>query len=171
MNSFPHDSVSGEPPSFEETLRLIARAPVPQGLAERVQLRLDGSLAAGPRKSRVLAWPEALNPGSSWMRAAAAAAIVFVVLGGGWGVYSRVQPVSPSRVAAPLPHVAAPGSFSNAGAMRTPQTLNGPVLTHPEAQSQPANPAVKSPAQKHARHAKTALANQPAAQPVTPAAK
>jgi hypothetical protein len=28
------------------------------------------------------------------------------------------------------------GSFSSAGAMRTPQTLNGPVITHPEAERQ-----------------------------------
>jgi hypothetical protein len=58
--------------------------------------------------------------------------------------------------------------------MRTPQTLNGPVLTHFEAQSQPANSAVKSSAptaQKHARHAKLSAANKAASEPVTPQAK
>ena len=32
------------------------------------------------------------------MRGAAAAAIVFVVAGGGWGIYTRVQPSQPAKV-------------------------------------------------------------------------
>jgi len=170
MNSFPEPHDTGDLASLDETLRLIAHAPVPEGLAERVQAGLDASLAAGPRRGRVLAWPKALKPGSNWMRAAAAAAIVFVVAGGGWGVYSHVQPRPAARSVVPLPHGSAPGGFSNAGAMRTPQTLNGPVLTHTGAQPQ-ANPAVKSPAQKHARHAKPGSANKAAPQPTTPVAK
>ena len=65
------------------------------------------------------------------MRATAAAAIVFVVAGGGWGVYSRVQPVAqPKVIAMPAP-INAAGGFKSAGAMRTPQTLQGPVLARP----------------------------------------
>jgi hypothetical protein len=62
------------------------------------------------------------------MRSAAAAAIVFVVVGGGWGVYSRVQQPQAAKVITMPARVAAPGGFSNAGAMRTPNTLNGPVV-------------------------------------------
>jgi hypothetical protein len=65
------------------------------------------------------------------MRGAAAAAIVFVVAGGGWGIYSRVQPSPAAKVIVMPARSGAASGFSNAGAMRTPQTLNGPVLTHP----------------------------------------
>lgn len=121
----------------EATLRLIATLPAPEGLAERVQLRLD----AEPRTARVLSWPAALRPGAhgsgtGWlrgnaMRTAAAAAIVFAVAGGGWGVYSRVQPASSARIIVMPPRTNSPGAFSNAGAIRTPQTTNGPVLARP----------------------------------------
>jgi hypothetical protein len=125
-NRFSHDSVPG---AAEETLRLIASLPAPEGLEERVH----SALRAAPRTARILHWPVALTSSSAWMRSsamrsAAAAAIVCVVAGGGWSIYSRVQP--PKVIAMPA-HVAAPGGFSNAGAMRTPQTLNGPVVKHP----------------------------------------
>ena len=89
MNSNPHDPMTSESASSpaEETLRLIASLPAPEGLEERVQSALD----AAPRRGRVLAWPGTLRPESGWMRSAAAAAIVFVVAGGGWGVYTRVE--------------------------------------------------------------------------------
>ena len=126
----------------EDTLRLIASLPAPEGLSDRVQ----ATLLTAPRTGRVLAWPAALATHSGlrrsewkrpewmrseWVRSAAAAAIVFVVVGGGWGVYSRVQQPQSAKVIVLPPRVAAPGSFANAGAMRTPQTLNGPVLAHP----------------------------------------
>ncbi len=118
--------------SAEETLRLVASLPAPQGLEDRVK----ASLRAAPRSGQVLSWPSVAGSGRDWMRgtavrAAAAAAIVFVVAGGGWGVYSRVHPAQSSNVIAMPERVNAPGGFSNAGAMRTPQTLNGPVLAHP----------------------------------------
>jgi hypothetical protein len=168
MNLFPNQSVSDEQRSLDETLRLITHAPVPEGLAERVQAGLDSKLKAVSRRGRILAWPVKPSSSTNWMRTAAAAAIVFVVAGGGWGVYSHIQPGPTARGAAP-PHVAAPGGFSNAGAMRTPQTLNGPVLTHPEAQ--PANSGAKSPAQKHSRHAKSSSSNKAAPQLATSVAK
>lgn len=135
MSPFSEEPVSAGMPSLDETLRLVAHAPLPDGLADRVQARLDARSASTARRGRVLAWPVApvSKTGSNWMRTAAAAAIVFVVAGGGWGVYSRIQPWPAAKGAVPIPHVAAPGGFSNAGAMRTPQTLNGPVLTHPGA--------------------------------------
>ena len=67
------------------------------------------------------------------MRTAAAAAIVFVVAGGGWGVYTHVQNVQQSQPAKVIvvPRGLQPGGFSGAGAMRTPQTLPGPTVTLP----------------------------------------
>jgi hypothetical protein len=121
---------SGEAVSAEATLRLIASLPPPKGLEDRVR----AGLAAAPRRGRILAWPAALKPQSAWMRSAAAAAIVFVVVGGGWGVYSRVQRTQPARVIVLAPRGPAQGGFASAGAMRTPQTLNGPVVAHPAAQ-------------------------------------
>ena len=65
------------------------------------------------------------------MRGAAAAAVVFVVAGGGWGIYTRVQPSQPAKVIVMPPRAGAGGGFSSAGAMRTPQTLNGPLVAEP----------------------------------------
>ncbi|MGB8028156.1 MAG: hypothetical protein WCF30_00705 [Terracidiphilus sp.] len=124
MNSNPHDpnaSASASSPA-EETLRLIASLPAPAGLEERVQSALD----AAPRRGRVLAWPRTLRPESGWMRSAAAAAIVFVVAGGGWGVYTRVEQNQPAKVIVMPARIPAIGGFGGAGAIRTPQTLPGP---------------------------------------------
>ncbi|HVU46569.1 MAG TPA: hypothetical protein VHD85_10610, partial [Terracidiphilus sp.] len=44
--------------------------------------------------------------------------------------YSRVQPWQRHTMPVPV-HDGAQGGFGGAGAIRTPQTLNGPVLTHP----------------------------------------
>jgi hypothetical protein len=104
------------------------------------------------------------------MRSAAAAAIVFVVAGGGWGVYSRVQQPQTAKVIV-MPHVSAPGEFTNAGAMRTPKTLNGPVLIQPAgvkpAQTKPSTKAASKPTLPQT--AKPAAAAT--AQPVAPATK
>ena len=161
--------------SPEETLRLIARLPAPEGLADRVHAGLSASRLSAPRTARIFDWPAALRPGSDWMRSAAAAAIVCVVVGGGWGVYSRVQQSHPARVIAMPPRVAAPGGFSSAGAMRTPNTLNGPVLANPvtaqPAQVKaPARPAQKPIRRGHPSAAGKAAAQAPA-QTAAPAAK
>jgi hypothetical protein len=112
----------------EETLRLIAHLPVPEGIEDRV---LRG-LQTRQSTARVLAWPTALRAGGNWMRSAAAAAIVFVVAGGGWGIYSRVQQSQPANAAVQQPYIAPSRGFSSAGAMRAPQSLNGPVVAaHP----------------------------------------
>lgn len=141
-NASTPNSISGAAPcadedSAEATLRLIAKLPAPQGLEDRVITGLKGA----PRTARILDWPEMLHPTSSWMRGAAAAAIVFVVAGGGWGIYTHVQPTPPARVIVMPPRTGASGGFSNAGAMRTPQTLNGPMLTTPV----PAPPVAPQP--------------------------
>ena len=126
MNTFPHDPIESGSASHpvDATLHLIAHAPVPDGLEERVHARLRST----PRKGVVLAWPVRL--GSDWMRSAAAAAIVAVVAGGGWGVYSNIGRPRAAKVIVRPAAGAANGGFSSAGAMRTPATLNGPVLKH-----------------------------------------
>jgi hypothetical protein len=161
----------------DETLRLIARLSSPEGLEERVQAGLRAATSTASRRARILRWPAALRLENVWVqnlaRAAAAAAIVAVVVGGGWGISSRFQPVQPSSASAVPPHSAGQtgqtgqGGFSSAGAMRTPQTLNGPVVTHPATVApQPAKPDVKTPA----RHGKPAAAKKVVAQPAVPAA-
>ncbi len=114
----------------EATLRLIVTQPAPEGL----EVRIKAKLCATPRSGSVLPWPKTPALGLNWMhgalaRSAAAAAIVLVVVAGGWGVYSHVQPAA-SPKAMVMPHASAPGGFSSAGAMRTPNTLDGPVLSH-----------------------------------------
>jgi hypothetical protein len=143
---------------FEETLRLLAHLSAPEGLEERVEAGLRAAPHAATGRARILRWPVALRMDNAWARSAAAAAIVALAIGGGWGVYSRVQPVQPARAIA-VPH-ASGGGFSNAGAMRTPQTLNGPIVApaavaKPDAVAPPtATPAVE-PASKPATKPKT----------------
>lgn len=136
----------------EKTLRLIARLPVPEGLEDRVQA---GVRSRRNRAGRVLEWPAVLRPAGGWMRTAAAAAIVFVVAGGGWGVYSRVQPAQSAKVIVMPPRVVSPGGFSNASAMHVPNTLNGPIIANPvntapanAAQPKAVAPGAKKPARR-----------------------
>jgi hypothetical protein len=63
------------------------------------------------------------------------------------------------------------GGFASGGAMRTPQTLNGPVLTHPATAMQtPAKAAVR-PAKKLRRTPPATAAGNAATQPAAPAAQ
>jgi hypothetical protein len=128
---------------LDETLRLIASIPVPEGLQQRVQARLRSEQHNAPQ-GRLLAFPARSGNHSStnWLRGAAAAAIVTAVLGGGWGVVARIQPAgsSANQAAKTVIRPAVSGGFSSAGAMRTPETLRGPVLSAPA----PAAP-VKTP--------------------------
>ena len=144
--------------NVDETLRMIARMPAPEGLEGRVKAGLH--LAEKP--GRVLAWPAgqraqgmwAAGVGARgwlsqngwartrWARGAAAAAIVLVIAGGGWGIYARVEPAQSAKTGA-LPQaqpsgVAQTGAFGEAGAMRRPLTLTGPVVKPtPQSTSQP----------------------------------
>jgi len=154
-NGFPNQSGTSE---AEQTLRLIARVPVPAGLEDRVH----ASLLAAPRHARILPWPSASNC-SGWLplfRGVAAAAIVLVVAGSSWGVYSRVAPGQPAKGVSG-PRIAGPGEFSQGGAVRRPQTLQGPIVTpqqtpvvaHPDAAAKPkTKPATKSTKDASATH-------------------
>lgn len=160
MNDPVHNPIAqGE---AEETLRLIAHLPVPQGLEDRVR----ATLHARPRRGRILSWPSVPRLESNWMRSAAAAAIVFVVAGGGWGIYSHMQPPQAKVIVMPM-HVAPQGGFSSAGAMRTPKTLNGPMVAHPATVSHPARPAARSKRAPSDR-AKAAAGRKTIARPATP---
>jgi hypothetical protein len=154
--------------SGEDTLRLIASLPAPEGLADRVQ---DG-LRHAPQAARVLNWRGPLRPSGGWMqstmaRGAAAAAIVCVVAGGGWQIYSRVQPEPAAKVLAMPPRVT-PGSggFSQSNAKRVPQTLEGPVLTHPVADNTEPKAVEKAPGSSRPFPGKPAHAKKSAARPV-----
>jgi hypothetical protein len=118
----------------EETLRLLATLPVPEDLVDRVQARL----AATPPRSFLSG--SYLFGRNGWMfspifsqglRACAAAAIVLLVAGGGFVLYSHVQPSPTAKVIEMPARVGNSGGFSNANAMRTPDTLKGPVLVNP----------------------------------------
>jgi hypothetical protein len=175
------DQGESTPSPAEETLRLIARLSPPEGLEERVQvgLRAKGTV---PVRARIFQWPVALRLDNAWMqsslmRSAAAAAIVAVVVGGGWGVISRVQSAQPARAIAIPPRASTQSGFSSAGAMRTPQTLNRPIvevpaIAHPAATApSDANAAGKGAAQTSVRHGKSAPADKSIAQPAVPPAK
>ena len=153
--------------SAEATLRLISSLPAPEGLEDRVRFRL----AAAPRRGRILAWPAALRLNRGWVRSAAAAAIVLVVAGGGWGVYSRVQRPQPARVIVLTPRAPAQGGFASSGAMRTPQTLNGPVLAHPAAAQPAQGKAPAKAAQKPVHRARPAAADKASGQAAAAPAK
>jgi hypothetical protein len=171
MNSSNHNPMPEQAGSggFEDTLKLIARLPAPEGLEERVTGRLHADQFR-PRAARILDFP-ALRPGSNWMRSAAAAAIVFVVVGGGWGVYSRVQQPQSAKVVVMQPRVVVPSGFSNAGAMRTPNTLNGPTVIVPVTPRPALAGAAAQSATKPKRRAKASAAGKVSAQQGAPLAK
>ena len=116
----------------EETLRLIATLPAPDGIEERVK----AGLRSAPRQGVVIGWPLAASYRNGWihgsaLRAAAAAAIVIVVAGGGWEVYSHIRvAAAPAAQAVPQP-ISGHSGLSTAGTMRVPQTLEGPVVAAP----------------------------------------
>ena len=169
QNASTNDPISG---SAEDTLRRIASLPAPAGLEHRVQGGLRSHAHSARRQAQVLSWPAAKQAGNHWMRSAAAAAIVFVVAGGGWGIYSRVQKPESAKVIV-LPHAQAPGEFTNAGAIRTPKTLNGPVVAHPATpQPTPATAPVKAAAKPALpQNTKLQAVSRAKLQPAAPAAK
>lgn len=140
-----HHVTRGTADTAEETLRVISNLPAPEGLVDRVQTRLR----TAPRSVRVLNWQRGFTP-NAWsyanvVRGAAAAAIVCVVAGGGWQIYSHVQP-APTAKDIVMPAPAGPSrGFSTAGEVHTPDPR--PVLTHQIAAG-PGQHASKNPAKK-----------------------
>jgi hypothetical protein len=156
-NLSPSGNASG---TAEDTLHLIAKLPAPTGLEDRIHAGMLAHARSAQRAGRVLAWPAAIRVRSGWIRSAAAAAIVFVVAGGGWGIYSRVQEPHSAKVIV-TPHGPAPGEFTNSGAMRTPKTLNGPVISSPATpQPAPAKVPAKTAVKPMPQTAKSNAANE-----------
>ncbi|UWZ84180.1 hypothetical protein [Occallatibacter riparius] len=163
MTSPRQNDIPDRAPNADETLRLIATLPAPDGLADRVQARL----AAAPRRPFLLSSFGFSRNGwmfSPVLRGCAAAAIVVLVAGGGFTIYSRVQPAPTAKVMEMPTRIGPNGGFSNAGAMRTPDTLNGPVLKEPALK----NPALATPA---APAQQNVIAPMPSSQPQTLAPK
>lgn len=141
------------------TLRAVARLPAREDLEERVK----ASLMQGLRRGVQPAADEDAEPGRrGWMHSAAirglaAAAIVLIVVGGGWGAarYGR-RPATPRAVG--IPRMAPQGNFSNAGAMRTPQTLTPPTVPKKRRDARAAD--------NHARKANSGKTRKPAARDV-----
>jgi hypothetical protein len=151
----PSDRANQAPGSVltdvDATLRLVATLPPPAGLEDRVHLRVQANLRNTPHPARILHWPSAAGSTGAWMRSrmrsaamrsAAAAAIVFVVAGGGWGIYTRVQP---NKVIAMPSRGSAPGGFSGANAVRPAPPFNPPKAIPPAV-----TPQSKAPAQPKA---------------------
>jgi len=121
-----------------ETLRLIASVSPPQGLEERIHLRLRSARNA-PKSSRF--WPGWNTGMSSPMRAgfAVAALVLAALVGGGWEFHrinaaktaisasdARQAPavsLTPVQAPAQVPPPSKSG-FSTANSMRVPPTLN-----------------------------------------------
>lgn len=150
-----------------ETLRLLASVPAPQGL----EARLLAKLGEGPQPKRVLAWPlRTALAESAGMRAAAAALLVAALAGGGWGIVALTRPAQQAGAARSTVRSGMGGSgFSSAGAMRTPETLKGPVVpmtvAAPPATTLVAAPEVeaeKKPVKKTASAAKPKTAEKAA---------
>jgi hypothetical protein len=161
MKTGIRDQGSGISPA-EETLRLLARLNAPEGLEERVQQSLRVAAVPAAHKARILSWPR-LSGG--WMQAApvrvaAAATIAAVVVGGGWIVSSRLPASQPATAVALPAHPGAPGGFSSAGAMRTPQTLDRPTVQVPAPPS-PAITPTSPPKTAEKSHLKAGLREKP----------
>ncbi len=162
MNPSIHDKSfdrSADVADAEQTLRLVASLPAPKDLEERVK----ASLRTGHQRAEVVAWPFP-SAGRSWMqnaamRTGAAAAIVLVIAGGGWEVYSHIQPAAvPTAVSAPQP-LSGRGGFSTAGTKRVPQMLDEPPVALPVIEKQKADDAVAS--RKHGKRTTAKKAARP----------
>jgi hypothetical protein len=149
MNPLNNNRSSDPLGTPEETLRMLAQLPPPEGLSARVQ----ASLRTAPRRGG-FSFGNVLGL-SGWMhstalRTAAAFGIVCVVAGGGWRIYSHVQTSSGMQGVAVPVHVntgdSSPGGFSTSGAIAKPDPLKAPVIAHQvqtPAQTTPLRPDAK----------------------------
>ena len=156
MNPTPQNPSGAESRSWEATLHLIAHAPVPEGIEDRVH----AALKTAPHSARLLAWPTSWTESgwaAGWMRAVAAAAIAVIVAGGGWSVYTRVQHPSGKALAVPVVQTGPAAGFSSAGAIRTPQTVKGTVLQQPDKASAGERKSAKKAGAQAARQGAVAV--------------
>lgn len=131
--------------AMEQTLKLVAELPAPEGLAERVKARL-AAVEADPQRGRLLDWPAPSRTRTRWLPGAMAAGLLAAVAIGGTLAYRWVVPAPVARTAPAAARPAVPQqSFSSAGAMRTPVTLNGPAALPDPAQPHAAMHSAKKP--------------------------
>jgi hypothetical protein len=156
--ALPH-SESG--PDFgEDTLRILAALPPPEGMVDRVQARLQTAPRFSTRFGGILPWPVSFAPAWGYggmARSAAAAAIVCLVAGGGWQIYSHVQ-TGPSAQILVMPAPSGPArGFSIGGSVHTPDPVRTPA---------PARPLNSSPAISRPIISKPALSGPASPQPI-----
>jgi hypothetical protein len=111
----------------EETLRLVAAMPPPEGLTDRVHAQVGHHLLGVARDST-----ERRGFWSLWMpvrrlQFAGAAVLVIAVAGSTWGVYHSKSGAAVVRPGGATP---ATGGFGSAGAVRVPPTL-APIQVPP----------------------------------------
>ena len=123
--------MSDELRQVDESLRLLSQVELPAGLEDRLRAGLRLAVTE-PGSARILSWPTKTGKrvvrSMAWRRAAAAIFLAAAILGCAWSVLWQQKSRSASiqqnhPMVRPLPA----GGFSNAGAMRTPKTLDGPI--------------------------------------------
>lgn len=127
---------------LDETLRLLTRMAIPDGLEERVHARLRSvgrQSVFGQLLDHVRGIVSA--PAAGWMRAVAAASLAAVVGGGGWMVYGNAHVGGMGAESGT--GLSTGGAFGSAGAMRRPQPLQPPVIA-PVDHAAPAGRALAS---------------------------
>jgi hypothetical protein len=136
----------------EETLRMVARMPVPDGLEERVQRRLDVELLRGeqPRHSVWSLWMPARK-----LQFAGAGVLAAAVAISSWSVYHGQRRAAnanaAAKQAAPAPAKSTAGSgFTPAGAVGVPHTL-APIHVAPAPKRKPDTASTK-PSPKKIAH-------------------
>lgn len=123
----------------EAALRRLATLPAPEGLEERLELRLRVAMREPAKTApRWRVWSLAAPV---WVRAAAVMALVLAVAGGCWEIALHLNKQQEAhQQTAPLtaPAPTAGGGFATGNAIRTPRTLNGPTI--PQAKVQQVEP-------------------------------
>lgn len=145
----------------EETLRLVAKIPAPEGLEERVQRRLDAEVlrSAERRHSVWSLW----MPGRK-LQFAGAAVLSAAVAGSAWSVYHGQRLAADANAAAkqavPAPAKSPAGSgFTPAGAVAVPHTL-APIHVAPAPKRKPTAASTKPSPKKIANASQAQTATQ-----------
>lgn len=153
MTQTPHNPMQSDREP-EETLRLVAQLPSPDGLEDRVHQRLHVSQRHLPARGFWSLWKPAQR-----LQYAAAAALVLALAGSVWKVY---HPAHGAIVIQPAPQSGSPSTpgsgFGTAGAERHPGTL-APIKVPPPPTKKP------SAVTPHSKPSPKILAHKPAPAP------
>ena len=176
MNSNPHDPNLVEPDPGGRDSAADCESARARRVSKTAYMR-PSAWSRLPRGAVAVFWPgpdswPTFRPESSWMRTAAAAAIVFVVAGGGWGVYSRVESSRPGNThfaqSQPAKVIVMParmpvaGGFSRSRSHADAVTLPGPAVPQPvKCKSRPASKSAKKPVAETQGRVDRGAANSP----------